>query len=133
VPKALARPVHELYFNPQHEEFQSRTLWSLSNAFTSAFKELEPISSVPGHRQTGGVSGGGVVAMHRCPECGSISLEVVVEVWATLIQNAEGFETDATTSKNGSHEWGDNSVMRCLDCDCLEISERFKVASQEAG
>jgi hypothetical protein len=43
VPKHLARPVHELYFRPQHEEFQPRTLWSLSNAFTSAFKELEPI------------------------------------------------------------------------------------------
>ena len=43
VPKALARPVHDLYFSPQHEEFQSRTLWSLSNAFTSAFKQLEPI------------------------------------------------------------------------------------------
>ena len=43
VPKHLARPVHELYFNPQHEEFQPRTLWSLSNAFTSAFKELDPI------------------------------------------------------------------------------------------
>ena len=43
VPKHLARPVHDLYFNPQHEEFQSRTLWSLSNAFTSAFKQLEPI------------------------------------------------------------------------------------------
>jgi hypothetical protein len=43
VPKALARSVHELYFNPQHEEFQSRTLWSLSNAFTSAFKQLDPI------------------------------------------------------------------------------------------
>jgi hypothetical protein len=43
VPKALAKPVHDLYFTPQHEEFQSRTLWSLSNAFTSAFKQLEPI------------------------------------------------------------------------------------------
>jgi hypothetical protein len=35
--------VHELYFEPKHEEFRSRTIWSLSNAFTSAFKELEPI------------------------------------------------------------------------------------------
>jgi hypothetical protein len=26
-----------------YEEFQPRTMWSLSNAFTSAFKELEPI------------------------------------------------------------------------------------------
>lgn len=43
VPKHLARPVHELYFNPEYEEFQPRTLWSLSNAFTSAFKQLEPI------------------------------------------------------------------------------------------
>jgi hypothetical protein len=43
VPKHLARRVHELYFNPQHEEFEPRTSWSLSNAFTSAFKELDPI------------------------------------------------------------------------------------------
>jgi hypothetical protein len=35
--------VHDLYFNPQCEEFQPRTIWSLSNAFTSAFKELDPI------------------------------------------------------------------------------------------
>jgi len=43
VPKHPARKVHDLYFNPQHEEFASRTMWSLSNAFTSAFKELDPI------------------------------------------------------------------------------------------
>ena len=39
----LARTVHDLYFEPKYEEFRSRTIWSLSNAFTSAFKELEPI------------------------------------------------------------------------------------------
>jgi hypothetical protein len=43
IPKHLARKVHELYFTPQHQEFESRTMWSLSNAFTSAFKELDPI------------------------------------------------------------------------------------------
>jgi hypothetical protein len=43
VPRHLARRVHELYFNPRREEFQPRTMWSLSNAFTSAFKELDPI------------------------------------------------------------------------------------------
>jgi len=43
VPRHLARRVHDLYFNLQHEESQPRTMWSLSNAFTSAFKELEPI------------------------------------------------------------------------------------------
>lgn len=43
VPKYLARVIHNHYFNPQHEEFVQRTTWSLSNAFTSAFKELDPI------------------------------------------------------------------------------------------
>ena len=42
VPKHLARRVHDLYFNPHLEECQPRTMWSLSNAFTSAFKELDP-------------------------------------------------------------------------------------------
>src|SRR5579863_2079268 len=42
-PKHLARTVHDLYFEPKCEEFQARTIWSLSNAFTSAFKELDPI------------------------------------------------------------------------------------------
>ena len=43
VPRHLARPVHDLYFNPTVEEFQPRTMWSLSNAFTSAFKKLDPV------------------------------------------------------------------------------------------
>ncbi len=40
-PKHLARSVHDLYFGPKYEE--PRTMWSLSNAFASAFKELDPI------------------------------------------------------------------------------------------
>ena len=43
VPKQLARRVHDLYFNPQVEQFAARTTRSLSNAFTSAFKDLDPI------------------------------------------------------------------------------------------
>ena len=43
LPHHLDAKVHDLYFNPQYPEFQPRTLWSLSNAFTSAFKELEPV------------------------------------------------------------------------------------------
>jgi hypothetical protein len=42
-PKHLAGMVHDLYFEPKYEEFRSRTIWCLSNAFSSAFKELEPI------------------------------------------------------------------------------------------
>ena len=55
-PKHLARRVHDLYFQPVHEEFQPRTMWSLSNAFTSAFKELEPIPAVQGDGEAGGLS-----------------------------------------------------------------------------
>jgi hypothetical protein len=44
-PKHLARTVHWNYFEPQFEDFRPRTLWSLSNAFTLAFKELEPVST----------------------------------------------------------------------------------------
>jgi hypothetical protein len=53
-PRHLDRVVHDLYFNPKLEEFQPRTMWSLSNAFTSAFKELEPI---PQYRATAKLAG----------------------------------------------------------------------------
>ena len=42
-PKSLLADVHRSYFEPQHPEFAARTMWSLSNAFTSAFKTLDPI------------------------------------------------------------------------------------------
>lgn len=53
-PRHLDRIVHSLYFNPQHEEFQPRTIWSLSNAFTSAFKELD---AIPQFKATGKLAG----------------------------------------------------------------------------
>ena len=43
VPRTLARNVHRNYFEPTHADFGSRTMWSLSNAFTSALKSLDPI------------------------------------------------------------------------------------------
>ena len=54
VPKHLSRRVHDLYFNPQHEEFAPRTMWSFSNAFTSAFKELDPIPQFKATAKLGG-------------------------------------------------------------------------------
>jgi len=53
-PKHLARTVHDLYFEPRYEEFRSRTIWSLSNAFTSAFKELDPIPQFKATAKLGG-------------------------------------------------------------------------------
>jgi hypothetical protein len=49
VPRHLARAVHDGYFQPPHEEFRPRNVWSLSNAFTSALKELD---AVPQFRAT---------------------------------------------------------------------------------
>jgi hypothetical protein len=60
-PKHLARTVHDLYFEPRYEEFQPRTIWSLSNAFTSAFKELESHPTVQGDSQAGRIPGGPVL------------------------------------------------------------------------
>lgn len=43
IPKHLAGDVHRHYFEPEYDEFKARTMWSLSNAFTSALKALDPI------------------------------------------------------------------------------------------
>jgi hypothetical protein len=43
VPRHLMSLVHDLYFHPKQEAFYPRNLWSLSNAFTSAFKKASPI------------------------------------------------------------------------------------------
>jgi hypothetical protein len=42
-PQHLARTVHELYFELKYDEYRSGTIWSLSNAITSASKGLESI------------------------------------------------------------------------------------------
>jgi hypothetical protein len=42
-PRSHLPDVHRLYFEPEYPEFSARTMWSLSNAFTSAFKKLDPI------------------------------------------------------------------------------------------
>ena len=43
LPKQLMDTVHREYFEPEVEEFQPRTAWSLANAFTAAFKDLRPV------------------------------------------------------------------------------------------
>ena len=42
-PRTLLPDVRRLYFQPEYPEFGARTMWSLSNALTSAFKKLDPI------------------------------------------------------------------------------------------
>jgi hypothetical protein len=51
-PKHLARTVHDVYLEPKYEEFRLRTIWSLSNAFTSAFKNSSD-PAIQGHNEAG--------------------------------------------------------------------------------
>ena len=42
VPRHLMPSVHSNYFEPTIDAFRSRSLWSVANAFTSAFKQMAP-------------------------------------------------------------------------------------------
>lgn len=42
-PRQLMLAVHKAYFEPEYQEFNLGTAWSLYNAFTHVFKELNPI------------------------------------------------------------------------------------------
>jgi hypothetical protein len=53
-PKSLLPEVHRLYFEPEYADFASRTMWSLSNAFTSAFKNLDPVPQFKATAKLGG-------------------------------------------------------------------------------
>jgi len=54
VPRSLLPEVHRLYFEPQYPQFSARTMWSLSNAFTSAFKKLDPVPQFKATVKLGG-------------------------------------------------------------------------------
>jgi hypothetical protein len=58
-----------------------RTIWSLSNAFTSAFKQLDPHTAVQGDNEAPDISGGYIPfyclharlpALHYAGRCGNI-------------------------------------------------------------
>jgi hypothetical protein len=53
-PRSLLPEVHRFYFEPQYPEFSARTMWSLSNAFTSAFKKLDPVPQFKATAKLGG-------------------------------------------------------------------------------
>ena len=78
--------------------------------------------------------------MYRCPICNSKDhLNVSMEVWAKLIQpddEPEAFETDLDEAESHDHEWGNNSVMMCVNPECAnsfdtQIAEYFEVAEDD--
>jgi len=53
-PRSLLPEVHRRYFEPEYPEFSPRTMWSLSNAFTSTFKKLDPFPQFKATAKLGG-------------------------------------------------------------------------------
>jgi hypothetical protein len=53
-PRSLLPEVHRLYFESQYPEFSARTMWSLSNAFISVFKKLDPVPQFKATAKLGG-------------------------------------------------------------------------------
>jgi hypothetical protein len=51
---------------PKYEEFWPRTTWNLSNAFTSAFKELDPIPQFQATAKLGEFLGSGLRIVLVC-------------------------------------------------------------------
>ena len=106
VPKRLAQPVHEMYFNPQHEEFQPRTIWSLSNAFTSAFKELVPIPQFRATAKLGGflTARGRLVSIARFP---LVSGLIVATLGALEALEQSGNNGAALLRRHVTGDWGE--------------------------
>ena len=51
----------------------------------------------------------------RCPVCGkSGEIDVRASIWARVTKDG----TDADLSHDRTHEWGDNSPVRCANCTC---------------
>jgi hypothetical protein len=48
---------------PKYEEFQLRTIWSLSNAFTSAYKRTRSDAEIQGHNEAGQIPGTAVLTV----------------------------------------------------------------------
>jgi hypothetical protein len=53
-PRSLLPEVHRMYFEPPYPEFSARTMRILSNAFTSAFKKLDPVPQFKATAKLGG-------------------------------------------------------------------------------
>lgn len=53
-PSRMMGDVHKEWFDPTYEAFKPRTFWSLSNAFTTAAKELAPVAQYTVTAKLGG-------------------------------------------------------------------------------
>ena len=69
--------------------------------------------------------------MYRCPECKSTDLEVDIVTRAVLIQDEDGPETLTDEASCGDHEWDNNSMMYCTECNHSGTAETFETEDDE--
>lgn len=64
---------------------------------------------------------------YKCPQCGETDLDVSITCWAKLYQE-DGEVTGTVTdeSHDGTHEWDDDSQMRCNGCDHAGTVKEFR-------
>ena len=128
-PKYLARTVHDLYFKSKFEEYKARTVWSLSNAFTSAFKELDPIPQFKAtaklgeflERNSTGRSNGGRPRSGRPPGevAALVSPSVPVRKIGLELAQAEGDQLFRMP------RWRNSRLARAVISLCIRGSRRW--------
>jgi len=58
----------------------------------------------------------------RCPKCGGCDeIDVLAQVWIRLCEDG----TDADTSENGDHEFGEDSPVSCGGCGHAGTVKQF--------
>lgn len=69
------------------------------------------------------------ITKYVCPQCKSEEdLEVVVAVWALLLQDGSGdFETDTSEPDDSSHDWDGDSAMKCVACGHSATAAAFAI------
>jgi hypothetical protein len=88
--------VHRLYFEPEYPEFSARTMWSLSNAFTSAFKKLDPIPPFKATAKPG--------ELMNQPTEGLVSKEVSVQLFVMAEPNLHSPALDCPATEYSPSE-----------------------------
>lgn len=116
VPRFLLPVVHDYYFKPQHQAFAEKNLWSLSNAFTSAFKKLKPVQQFAATAKLGA---------YLEPVASKVTQAKVLEFPINRIQGAVNLS--GRTNKPNQTNRTNNSELDDLsiDYDPVEFADDF--------
>ncbi|HMO81184.1 MAG TPA: hypothetical protein PKA76_15300 [Pirellulaceae bacterium] len=138
VPRSLMPVVHEHYFKPAHEDFAPRNLWSISNAFTSAFKKLTPVTQFEATARFGSFLTGFQEDMKQRSEEGQVALsrDIVVPFTADrtdLSSVANREDPDESVGSRALEDWSSNEVRAMIRPPDDAEQELAKLVGPETG